>query len=62
MRITKNKEPGKLCAICGKPLVVGEPGTNFLPSYTLVKRGHVACVNAWRTRAIKAMANVPDAV
>ena len=59
MRITKNKEPGKLCDICHKPLVVGESGANFLPSYTIVQRGHVACVNAWRTKAIKAMANVP---
>ena len=55
MRITRNKEPGKKCDICGKPLVVGEPGTNFLPCYTLVRRGHVACVNQWRTRAIKEM-------
>jgi hypothetical protein len=50
MRITRNKEPGKVCALCGQPLVVGAPGANYLPSYTTVHRGHPACVNAWRTR------------
>jgi hypothetical protein len=50
MKVTRNKEPNRVCHLCGKPLVVGEPGANYLPTYTVVHRGHPACVNQWRRR------------
>jgi hypothetical protein len=52
MRITRNKEPGKLCDLCKQPLIVGEPGANFLPAVTIVRRGHPACVNRWREKCL----------
>lgn len=52
MRITRNKEPGKVCHLCGKPLEVGALGANYLPTTTAMRRGHPACVNAWRERMI----------
>jgi hypothetical protein len=50
MRITRNQVPGRLCDLCKQPLEVGKPGANYLPSYSIVRRGHPACVNEWRNR------------
>ena len=52
MRITINREPGRICNLCGKPLEIGEKGANYLPNSVVVRRGHPECVNAWRNRIL----------
>ena len=52
MRITRNKEPNKLCALCGELLVVGEQGANFLPDSINIRRAHVPCLRRWQRKTL----------
>jgi hypothetical protein len=51
VRITTNKEAGRLCDRCKQPLVLGQPGANYAPVVGMIRRGHPQCVRAWLKEA-----------
>ena len=52
MRITRNKTPNTMCALCGEPLVVGELGANFLPDSINIRRAHPPCLRRWQIKTL----------
>ena len=52
MRITKNKMPHTNCALCGKELVIGKLGANFLPDSINIRRAHPSCLRKWQIKTL----------
>ena len=52
MRITTNRTPGSVCALCNEPLELGTLGANFLPTSTTVRRAHVTCLRRWQRETL----------